>query len=132
MKKETLNLHGLSLEEALAKIKHSLDWGVDNDLKLLIIIHGKGHHSSRNFSVLKQEIRKYLKNEPLLKENGYILVLGESNQPIALTFDDGISLVVKKGFETSFLGDTSQQQRHQAIFSEEGKLNRKIKKRYRR
>ena len=57
--------------------------------RVLDINHGKGFHSSRGFSVIKQEIRKMLKDNALLKEAGYIVIPGESDLPVALTFDEG-------------------------------------------
>ncbi len=128
MKLESLNLHGLGLEEALEKLEINLKWCVKHQVEILDINHGKGFHSNRNFSVIKSEVRKLLKNSVFLKDNNYVIVLGESNLPIALTFDAGHTLVVKRGLEKSYLGGKKQIEKNLRIFSGEGKKQRKMAK----
>ncbi len=128
MKLEKVDLHGLSLEEAREKTRGNLNWCIKNEVEVLDIIHGKGHHSSRNFSVIKKEIRKMLSEEPSLKESGYRVVPGESDFPVALTFDEGHTLVVMRGLEKEYIGGKKQQEKNQRIYSSEGKKKRKEQK----
>ncbi|MEN6389274.1 MAG: Smr/MutS family protein [Syntrophomonas sp.] len=128
MKVEQLNLHGLSLEEALQKTRQNLQWCMSNRVDVLDINHGKGFHSERRFSVLKQEVRRFLKEEAALGSNDYRLIYGESDFPVALAFDEGHTLVVAKGCENEFIGARSKQERNQRVFSEEGRIQRKAQK----
>lgn len=128
MKVEQLNLHGLSLEEAMQKTRQNLRWCMSNGVDVLDINHGKGFHSERRFSVLKQEVRRFLKEEAALGASGYRLIYGESDFPIALTFDEGHTLVVAKGRENKYIGARSKQENNQRVFSEEGRLQRKTQK----
>lgn len=128
MKVESLNLHGLSLEEALQKSQQNLNWCIKHGVDVLDLNHGKGHHSSRNFSVLKQEIRKMLKNNKSLKESGYKIIYGESEAPVALGFDEGHTLIVLRGKEKEYIGGKKHQEKKQEIFSAAGRRNRKIQK----
>lgn len=128
MKVESLNLHGLNLDEAINKTEINLKWCIKNNVHVLDINHGKGFHSNRGFSVIKQEVRKLLKDNALLKEAGYIVIPGESNLPVALTFDEGHTLVVQKGCEKQYIGGKKQMEKNFRIFSEEGKKSRKIAK----
>ncbi len=128
MKLERVDLHGISLDEALEKARTNLNWCIKNGVEGLDIIHGKGHHSSRNFSVIKKEIRKYLNENTSLKEAGYRVVPGESDFPVALTFDEGHTLVVIRGLEKEYIGGKKQQEKNQQIYSSEGKRQRKEQK----
>ncbi|MDD2619353.1 MAG: Smr/MutS family protein [Syntrophomonadaceae bacterium] len=125
MKVETLNLHGLNTAEALQKTRHHLDWCLQHGIAVLDLNHGKGHHSSLGFSVIKQEIRKMLKEEKAIKESGYKVIYGESDLPIALSFDGGHTLIVAKGLEKEYIGSRKQQEKNKQIFSKEGQQKRK-------
>ena len=70
------DLHGFSLESANKKIKELLQYCIENNYKELLIITGKGIHStndqdaftSRDFGKLKYSIPDYIKsNEELNK-----------------------------------------------------------------
>ena len=128
MRVQSLNLHGLSLEEAQQKTRQNLSWCMQNGVDVLDLNHGKGYHSSRNFSVLKQELRRMLKSEPSLKEFGYKVVYGESNLPVALTYDEGHTLIVARGKEKEYIGGRKEQEKKQRIFSPEGQQERKLRK----
>lgn len=128
MKTETLNLHGLNQSEARMKTEQNLDWMINHGVDVLVINHGKGHHSSNNFAVLKAETRKYLKENRQLAEAGYLVVYGESDLPIALTYDEGITLVVAKGLEHQYMGGRIRQDKNMNIYSPEGRAARKNKK----
>jgi len=129
MKIETLDLHGLSVEEAKEKIIKSLNWCINHDVDVLDINHGKGYHSSRNFSVIKQEIRRLLKKCDSIQAHGYKIVYGESDLPISLTFDEGHTLVVAKSLTKQYIGGKKQQEKNKIIFSTQGKKVRKKQKR---
>lgn len=128
MKIESLDLHGLNLQEALEKAEKNLNWCIKNNVAVLDIIHGKGYHSSRSFSVIKKEIRKSLKENPLIKDNGYRVIYGESDLPIALTFDEGHTLIVARGLENEYIGGHKEVEKNLAVFSKEGKQKRKTAK----
>jgi len=128
MRVQSLNLHGLSLEEAQQKTRQNLSWCMQNGVDVLDLNHGKGYHSSRNFSVLKQELRRMLKSEPSLKEFGYKVVYGESNLPVALAYDEGHTLIVARGKEKEYIGGRKEQEKKQRIFSPEGQQERKLRK----
>ncbi len=132
MKVEDLNLHGSNIREAQEKLKKSLDWAIKHGVDVLVINHGKGRHSSGGFSVLKAEIRKMLKEDTSLLEHGYRVVYGESDLPIALTYDEGNTLIVARGRESEYIGGRAQQEKNQRIFSEEAKRQRKAAKRQRK
>ncbi len=132
MKFESLDLHGLNVDEALLKTRQNLSWCFQHQVAVIDINHGKGRHSQLGFSVLKQEIRRYLREESMLKEYGYRIVPGESDLPIALSFDDGHTLVVLRGYETDYLGGRSQQEKNKQVFSAEGRQQRKAEKNLRK
>ena len=132
MKVEVLNLHGLNLNEAREKTLQNIDWAIKHGVDVLVINHGKGHHSSSGFSVIKTEIRKILKEDNSLRENGYRVIYGESDLPIALTYNEGNTLIVARGMESFYIGGRVQQEKNQRIFSEEGKRDRKAQKSWRK
>ena len=122
---EQLNLHGLNVEEAVEKTRNNLQWCMNHGVEVLDINHGKGHHSDRGFSVIKMEIRKILRQEESLKENGYKVVHGESDLPVALGFDEGHTLVVAAGKEKEYLGGRRQQEKNRQLYSNEARKNRR-------
>jgi hypothetical protein len=131
LKVEVLDLHGKNLNEAREKTRQSMDWAIKHGVDVLVINHGKGHHSS-GLAVLKTEIRKMLNDDLSLRENGYLVVYGESNLPVALTYDEGNTLIVARGLESEHIGGRARLEKDQRIFSEEGKQERKAQKRWRR
>ncbi|NLB87667.1 MAG: hypothetical protein GX790_00325 [Syntrophomonadaceae bacterium] len=50
---------------------------------------------------------------------------------MALTFDEGHTLVVQKGYEKQYIGGKKQIEKNFRIYSEEGKKNRKMAKKMR-
>lgn len=132
MKIEVLNLHGANIKESVEKTRQNIDWAIEHAVDVLVITHGKGHHSKSGLSVIKAEIRKMLKEDLSLRENGYRVVYGESDLPVALTYDEGSTLIVARGLETSYIGGKVQQEKHEHIYSEEGRQYRKSQKRWRR
>jgi len=132
LKVENLNLHGLNVQEARIKIDQNLDWLIRHGVDVLVINHGKGHHSNNNVAVLKSETRKYLKENSLLASSGYLVVYGESDLPVALRFDEGNTLIVARGLENQYMGGKAQQENNLRIFSDDGKAARKNSKNVRK
>lgn len=132
MKIEILDLHGLNIKEAQEKTLQNIAWALKHGVDVLVINHGKGHHSKAGLSVIKAEIRKMLREDLSLKENGYRVVYGESDLPIALTYNEGNTLIVARGQESKYIGGQVQQDRNQRIFSDDGKQDRKAQKRWRK
>lgn len=64
-----LDLHGFIAEEAITTLDRFIKDCKQKGLKKVLIIHGKGHHSSSG-PVLKREVRKYLETSPLTGEMG--------------------------------------------------------------
>lgn len=128
MKIEHLDLHGLSVDEALEKTRKNLAWCMDHGVAVLDINHGKGYHSEHRFSVIKTEIRKFLHQEESLKEHGYRVVYGESDLPVALSFDEGHTLVVARGEESHLLGDKKRQEKNLQLYSDDARKERKSHK----
>jgi hypothetical protein len=125
MKLEQINLHGLNVDEAMEKTRRNLEWCMNHRVDVLDINHGKGHHSDRGFSVMKIELRKMLRQDESLKENGYKVIYGESDLPVALGFDEGHTLVVVAGKEKEYLGGRRQQEKNHQLYSDEARKNRK-------
>lgn len=135
MKIEELDLHGLNRAEAWSKFENSLNWCLNQGVDVLVINHGKGHHSERGLSVIKQEIRKTLKDDEniraLIKDNNYKVVYGESELPVALAYNEGQTLIVARGLEKETLGSSRAQAKNRLIYSDEGKQMRRHEKKQR-
>ncbi len=128
MKVESLNLHNLSLAEALEKASINLLWCIEHGIDLIDFNHGKGLHSQRGISVIKQELRRFLKDNEALRSSGYRVIPGESDLPVALGFDEGHTLVVKRGMENEFADGQKQRKKKEEIYSPEGRQKRKLAK----
>lgn len=128
MKVESLNLHNLGLVEALEKARSNLLWCIEHEVDLIDFNHGKGLHSQRGIGVIKQELRRFLKDNENLRSSGYRVVPGESDMPIALGFDEGHTLVVKRGLEQEYADGQKQRYKKEEIYSPEGRQKRKLAK----
>jgi len=130
---EKLDLHGLNVEEALAKTNSQIEWLLQKGGEILVINHGKGHHSEHGIGVVRQRVRAVLKEMgPILKQHGYLVVYGESDYPVALEYDGGCTLIVQRGLEHEYVGGRQQVARKQTVFSPEGRELRKQQKKSRR
>lgn len=129
MKVESIDLHGHNLKESTDKLEKNIKWCLRQGVDVLVINHGKGHHSQGGFSVLKSEIRKALKENDELHQAGYRIIYGESDFPVALTYDEGQTLMVMRGREQEYIGGRAEQEKNKQIYSEEGKWKRKAHKR---
>jgi len=67
---ESLDLHGYTVEEALAELELFLRRSKRRGLKKVLIIHGKGRHSEEGESILRRKVRAYLTESPLCGEMG--------------------------------------------------------------
>jgi len=62
---DRLDLHGLTLEQARITVDRFLKQAASLGLRKVIIIHGKGLHSSSSEGILRIGIQKYLEGHPL-------------------------------------------------------------------
>lgn len=131
MKVERLDLHGCNRVEALQKAEKNIAWLLDHGVDVLIIDHGRGHHSD-GIAVLKTELRRHLRDDSRLREAGYRVLYGDSNQPVALGCNDGHTLIVRRGLEQEHIGGRREIEKKLIIHSDEGKKLRKAAKRQRR
>ena len=60
---DSLDLHGLTRERALQSIKKFIFESKKNNLKVVLIIHGKGFRSENKIAVLKDLVEYYLATE---------------------------------------------------------------------
>ena len=69
---DTIDLHGMTLEQACNAVDDFLRAAVQQAYQKVLIIHGKGTHTSEESEggVLRSEIRKYLELHPLAGETG--------------------------------------------------------------
>lgn len=131
MRIENVNLHNLNISEALEKARKNISWCIGHGVPVIVLNHGRGLHSGRGFSVIKLELRKYLQDLPELASAGYKIVYGESDLPIALTFNEGNTLLVQKDLLHAYIGGAAVQEKNRRIFSPEGRQERKTQKRQR-
>ncbi|MDR2072617.1 MAG: Smr/MutS family protein [Spirochaetaceae bacterium] len=69
---ETLDLHGLTRDEAWDALSGFFDMAKDRGLEKLLIIHGKGTHGGdQERGVLTKTVHKFLERCPLAGERGY-------------------------------------------------------------
>ena len=108
MRIETLDLHGLSSEEAWGKTEKQITWVISHQVPVLVLIHGKGHHNPNRVAVIKQLLRKQLKTHELITSNGYMVIYGESNVPIASAYDEGSTLIVLREYMHTSTGGKKQ------------------------
>lgn len=82
-----IDLHGMTVEEALPAVERFLAESKSQGLKKVLIIHGKGCHSEGE-PVLKKEVRLFLERSPLA---------GAMGTPKAAQGGSGAVWVVLKG-----------------------------------
>lgn len=66
----TLDLHGLTAEEALPRVDQFLRASQSEGLKKVLVIHGKGNHSTDGHAVLKDAIRSFVRRHPAVSTTG--------------------------------------------------------------
>ncbi len=67
---DTLDLHGLTAEEAERQVLEFLEDASRRGLRKVLIIHGKGHHSQSREPVLKRVVRTCLERSPHAGKSG--------------------------------------------------------------
>tara|TARA_Y100000766_G_C18606560_1_gene459274 strand:- start:139 stop:555 length:417 start_codon:yes stop_codon:yes gene_type:complete len=86
IRKERLkfDLHGFTLEEANSKVREVITYCIENNYKELLLITGKGIHStneedtyvSKNFGKLKYSVPDFIKSDTEL--NSFIISINEA------------------------------------------------------
>lgn len=68
---ETLDLHGLHQDEAYRRLDYFIGECVKKGIKKVIIIHGKGIHTSGKEPVLGELVRKFIENDKRCGMSGH-------------------------------------------------------------
>jgi len=66
----TIDLHGLTIVEAIARTDRFLRDAKKAGFRKVLIIHGKGNHAQNGTSVLRENVREFVRNHPLAGETG--------------------------------------------------------------
>jgi DNA-nicking Smr family endonuclease len=66
----TIDLHGSTIVEAIARTDRFLREAKKAGLRKVLIIHGKGNHTQNGTSVLRENVRGYVRNHPFAGETG--------------------------------------------------------------
>ena len=91
---ETIDLHGLTLEEAKEKVAKGLEGAYQHHEQVVRIIHGQGKHSEF-FPVLKSFVRHYLEESEFGRQKVAAFFRGEDGSPYT-TPNAGETVVVLK------------------------------------
>lgn len=94
-KVETIDLHGMTLEEAKAKLEQKLCNAFQYGERVVRIIHGQGKHSA-NFPVLKSFVRRWLEESAFAREYVEAVFRGEDGSPYTMP-NPGETVVRLKG-----------------------------------
>ncbi len=68
----SIDLHGMTRDQAISALGHTLQSNLQNADRVLCIIHGRGLHSPDGQPVLKKSVYQWLKAGPM---SGYILAV---------------------------------------------------------
>jgi hypothetical protein len=90
----TIDLHGLTLEEAREKVIHFLDGAYQHREQVVRIIHGQGKHSE-NFPVIKSFVRHWLQESDFGQHKIAEIFRGEDGSPYSMA-NPGETIVVLK------------------------------------
>jgi len=91
----SINLHGLNLEEAHAKLETGLKSALENREWVIRIIHGQGKHSEV-FPVIKSFVRRWLIQSEFALSNIETVYRGEDGSPYTI-INPGETVIVLKG-----------------------------------
>jgi hypothetical protein len=91
---ETIDLHGLTLEEARQKVIEGLEGAHRHHEQVVRIIHGQGKHSEF-FPVLKSFVRHYLEESEFGRQKVAAFFRGENGSPYTVP-NAGETIVVLK------------------------------------
>ncbi|HHU51160.1 MAG TPA: Smr/MutS family protein [Firmicutes bacterium] len=92
---ETIDLHGLTLEEAKEKLEKRLLSADKYGARVVRIIHGQGKHSEF-FPVIKSFVRRWLEESVFAQERIESVFRGEDGSPYT-SVNPGETIVVLKG-----------------------------------
>lgn len=76
----TIDLHGLSLAEAMAKLEKTILSAVQFKERVIRVIHGQGKHSEV-FPVIKSNVRRWLETSDIAMEHVESFFRGEEGSP---------------------------------------------------
>ena len=80
---KSIDLHGLSLQEAQVRIERTLFNAIKHNETVIRIIHGQGKHSAA-FPVIKSYIRNLLEKSEFSREYVEIVYRGDDGSPYTL------------------------------------------------
>jgi len=66
-----IDLHGLTREEALEKLNYFVATCQSKGLRKILIVHGKGNHSTGSDPVLGEFVRRYIETDKRLGTSGH-------------------------------------------------------------
>ena len=92
---ETINLHGLGLAEARARLPEALAEARRHGERVVRIIHGQGKHSE-SFPVLKSFVRRWLEESETARREVAMVFRGEDGSPYTPP-NAGETVVVLRG-----------------------------------
>ena len=92
---ETIDLHGLGLAEARARLPEALAEARARGERVIRIIHGQGKHSE-SFPVLKSFVRRWLEESDFARREVAIVFRGEDGSPYTPP-NAGETVVVLRG-----------------------------------
>jgi DNA-nicking Smr family endonuclease len=67
----TIDLHGLTREEAWEALVRFFDNAKEHKLEKLLVVHGKGNHAGNNPGILKSTVQNFIESCPFAGESGY-------------------------------------------------------------
>ncbi|HEX2953645.1 MAG TPA: Smr/MutS family protein [Bacillota bacterium] len=117
---ETINLHGLNLAEALAKLESGLNSAFSFNVRIIRVIHGQGKHSEF-FPVIKSNVRRWLEESEFAANHIESVFRGEDGSPYTGK-NPGETIVVLK------IGDTMQDYHAHAVIEWEEEESREARK----
>lgn len=94
---ETIDLHGLSLEEAKVRLEKRLLSAYQYGEKIVRVIHGQGKHSEY-FPVIKSHVRRWLEESQFAREYVETYFRGEDGSPYTKP-NPGETVILFKGAE---------------------------------
>lgn len=127
-----IDLHGKTVEEAMSLVEQQIEWVVKHGEDYVVFNHGRGLHS-QFCAKIRSAIRGTYMDSEFLEENGYKMIRGEDPYEITTAFNDGNTLVVRKGREVYALVDNQRHiETNNRIYSLESKEERKNRKKNRK
>ena len=92
---ETIDLHGLGLNEAKMQLEKVIENAIADQLRAIRIIHGQGKHSEF-FPVIKSFVRQWLRESLFAAENVEAVYRGEDGSPYTSTKCGGNNYCFKR------------------------------------